>query len=316
VPAGIFKLEVSAAAVRAPRARTVGTTAARPDGVRSPVPSSGHARPVPQGRHRCAGGVEGGGSDIFSRGAGYGTGGKGGQLTSGAKNSGIFGAWEPGGGGGGGSAVLTSSQTPVLVAGGGGGGGGAGSAQSGGAGGASSHAGGSASGAGGAAGATGGRDGTDGSNTSCAGAGGGGGGGLQGGVHGNAGSCLQGGGGGGGGTSFLTAGSISRGLTEGGGPAGNGFVIIQAIRRPLPVPRPSLARAAASVGARQFTPPIDDGGSPINGYVVTAHPGDRVSSDVGSPIIITAWTRQPPIRSPCRPGTWRASARRPRPRTR
>ena len=55
---------------------------------------------------------------------------------------------------------------------------------------------------------------------------------------------------------------------------------------------PTDVTATAGVGNATvaFTPPANDGGSPITGYTVTSNPGDITASGTGSPITVTGLT--------------------------
>ena len=221
----------------------------------------------------------------------------------------IQGDGEAGGGGGGSTALLDAAGHLLLVAGGGGGGGGAGASGTPGSGGVGSAAGGTGgtasgkrAGGGGAGGSLANGTGSDGGGTICpdAGAGGGGGGGAKGGGRGGAGLCLSGlnepgsGGGGGGGSSTiaagLTAGSIAAGTSH-----GDGAMVFVALVPGVPT-APTLVRATGSplTGTVSFQPPVDDGGSPITSYTVTASPGGLTATGTTSPIVVTGLNQQTP----------------------
>jgi hypothetical protein len=236
-------------------------------------------------------------------GAGFGRGGFGGNI---GPKSGVD---SLGGGGGGGSAILDGSQSPLLIAGGGGGAGGSGDNEGGNGGSGSadgidgSEGSGAHTGTGGAGGqGNQGHNGDVGSATTCpgGGSGGGGGGGLVGGVGGDAGGCggteTGSGGGGGGGSSLvatnpaLVAGPIGNGVVH-----GDGSVIIAAAVPGVPT-APIILQAvgATQQGTVTFTPPSDDGGSPITSYTVTSIPDGITATGTSTTLTVTGLTKRLP----------------------
>jgi hypothetical protein len=223
-------------------------------------------------------------------GGGYGKGGGGGSAGNEYQ--------QRGGGGGGSSAVLDSQGTLLVVAGGGGGSGGYGSFSSGGRGGDGGNpgasgggGGGSSGGSGGSGGGASGKDGENGSGSSTGGGGGGGGAGWNGGRGGGSGGFTTGGGGGGGGSSYVAGSATNTHIVDGAN-NGNGNVVL-VIFAGTTIAAPPTGVSAAD-GMRQatvsFTPPTDNGGSPITSYRVTANPGGRSATGSGSPITVTGLT--------------------------
>ena len=238
----------------------------------------------------------------FAAGAGYSSGGKPGGVSNADPG-------DSGASGGGSSAVLNSARSPLVIAGAGGGSGGLGEGGNPGSGGDGSLTGGtggnaggprSGGGGGGAGSAVG--TGTNGGGTNCpyAGTGGGGGAGLKGGGGGGSGLCLKGvnepgsGGGGGGGSSTVAA-ALTAGTVTAGTAHGDGAVIFVALVPGVPT-TPTLVQATGSplTGTVSFQPPVDDGGSPVTSYTVTAHPGGATATGTTSPIVVTGLSAQKP----------------------
>ncbi len=251
-----------------------------------------------------AGGGTGLGGPENVGGSGYGAGGNGGAFYG----EGFGGGY---GGGGGGSSALLIGGTAALVAGGGGGGGnyyggsaagtiggsggnGGGSCAVGGGGGnaAGSGSAGTTSGTGNPTSASSGYTGHGGGGIYGAGGassgGGGGGGGYGGGGPGNwngpGGGCTLAGGGGAGG-SYGPVGTVYGSASNAGGVAttgagGDGQVAIQFIAAPATVPGAPTALVFSGVTTSEmtlyWTPPANDGGSPLLGYDVSVNSGSPV----------------------------------------
>ncbi|CAH1059208.1 fibronectin type III domain-containing protein [Paenibacillus pseudetheri] len=70
-------------------------------------------------------------------------------------------------------------------------------------------------------------------------------------------------------------------------------VTVKAPAKPITAPGiPTSVTATAENGQAiiTFTPPVNDGGSEITGYLVTANPGELTVSGTGSPLTISGLT--------------------------